>query len=206
MICGVSVIALLAVGGAGPIQAAPEPKPSLEDPLNDANFLNDQGTGDGTFGDFAGPADATGFGDILSVTFTNDKKNLYVVIETESTAQPAAGEGFRVRTNPDGAGGTYCLNFEIFFNGAQNDLTAPVALVRDACEGGDPIEAKAEISILGGWSVVVPRKASPAFGKGKKLTAPQAQTFLYSGSAYPAGVAGPYFDTTKVGTDYKLKN
>lgn len=36
------------------------------------------------------------------------------------------------------------------------------------------------------------------------MGAPQAQTFLWSGS-YPAGVAGPYLDTTKIGTDYKLK-
>ena len=36
---------------AGSLQAAAAPKPSIEDPLGDANFINDQGTGDGTFGE-----------------------------------------------------------------------------------------------------------------------------------------------------------
>jgi hypothetical protein len=53
--------------------------------------------------------------------------------------------------------------------------------------------------------ITVPRKGIEGLGKGAALAAPQAQTFLYSGSSYPAGVAGPYFDTTKPGTDYKLK-
>jgi hypothetical protein len=53
--------------------------------------------------------------------------------------------------------------------------------------------------------ITVPRKGVEALGKGKKLAAPQAQTFLYSGSNYPGGVSGPYLDTTKVGADYKLR-
>jgi hypothetical protein len=201
-----AIVALAAAVALPRFAGAAEPKPSIEDPLNDANFLNDQGTGDGTFGDFAGPADATGFGDLLAVRFVSDKKKVYVHIETESAAQPSAGEGFRVRTNPDGAGGTYCLNFEIYFNGAQNDLATPQALFRDTCAGGDPVEAEALPSIFGGWMIAVPRAGQAALKKGATLAAPQAQTFLYSGSSYPTGVAGPYFDTTKVGTDYKLKN
>jgi hypothetical protein len=201
-----AALVALAAAAAFPPYVGAAPKPSVKDPLNDANFLNDQGTGDGTFGDFAGPADATAFADLLSVIFTSDKKKLYVHIETEASAQPAAGEGFRVRTNPDGAGGTYCLNFEIFFNGAQNDLATPEAHFRDACAGGDPVAAEATPSIFGGWMIAVPRAGQDALKKGATLGAPQAQTFLYSGSSYPTGVAGPYFDTTKAGTDYKLKN
>ncbi|MGH2754564.1 MAG: hypothetical protein ACRDLB_09030 [Actinomycetota bacterium] len=185
--------------------AAPKPKVVLEDPTEDANAVNDQGTSDGTFGDQnqAG-ADASEFADIVSVGFSNDKKNLYVFIETQSTAQPSAGEGFRVRANP-AAGGVYCLNFEIYFNGAQNTLTTPEAIFRDACGASDPVAVKSEISIHGGYMITVPRKGMDALGKGKELAAPQAQTFLYSGSNYPAGVSGPYFDTTKAGTDYKLR-
>lgn len=197
-----TALCIVAMVTSGAISA---PKPSIEDPAGDANFANDQGTGDGSFGDTAGPADASGFADLLSVTFTNNKSSLSVHIETEDTATPAAGEGFRVRTNPDGPGGVYCLNFEIFFPGAQNDTTAMTAHLRDACAAGSPaIEAKAEFSPLGGFTIVVPRKAHESLGKGKKLTAPQAQTFLWSGS-YPNGVAGPYLDTTKVGSDYALK-
>jgi hypothetical protein len=199
------LIGLLAM--AAPVSAAKVPKPKvvLEDPTEDANFVNDQGTGDGTFGDFnqAG-GDASEFADIVSAGFSNNKKNLYVFIETQSTSQPAAGEGFRVRANP-AAGGVYCLNFEIYFNGAQNSLTAPEAIFRDACGAGEPQVVKSEISMHGGYMITVPRKGVEALGKGKKLAAPQAQTFLYSGSNYPAGVSGPYLDTTKVGADYKLR-
>lgn len=182
--------------------AAPKPVLSLEDPAGDANFLNDQGTGDGSFGDFedAG-ADASEFADILSVSFSNDKKNLYVYLKTESTGSPAAGEGFRVRTNPTGP--VYCLNFEIFFPGAQNTVTAATAQLRDACSVAT-IEAQVELNVFGGFTITVPRDAHEAFAKGGTLTAPQAQTFLYSGP-HPAGVVGPYLDTTLAGKDYKLK-
>lgn len=199
----ITLIAVFAVVAAmaHPLQAAP--KPNIEDPANDANFINDQGTGDGSFGDFddAG-ADASSFADILKVQFYNDSKNLTVVITTESTAAPAAGEGFRVRTNP-GPGGVYCLNFEVFFPGAQNDLAAAKAHLRDTCTA-TTIEGTMGIHKTGGIFITVPRKGHEALGKGKTLAAPQAQTFLYSGT-YTAGLAGPYLDTTKVGTDYKLK-
>ncbi len=198
-----TALSALAAAFTPTVSAAPKPVLSLEDPLNDANFVNDQGTSDGTFGDFnqAG-ADASAFADIVSVSFSNDKKNLYVHIETESTAQPTAGEGFRVRTNPV-AGGVYCLNFEIFFNGAQNTVPAATAHLRDACSVATA-EATVALDIYGGYTITVPRSAHEAFAKGGSLTAPQAQTFLYSGP-HPPGVVGPYFDTTKVGTDYKLK-
>lgn len=198
-------LALVAVFAAFPLRATAAPKPSVEDPAGDANFINDQGTGDGSFGDFETGADASSFADLLSVTFTNNKKTLSVHIETESTGQPAAGEGFRVRVNP-GPGGVYCLNFEVFFNGAQNDMTEWKAHLRDACSpGSELIEGKAELStLLGAIMITIPRNGHEALGKGKTLAAPQAQTFLWSGS-YPTGVAGPYLDTTKPGTDYKLK-
>ncbi len=203
----ISILAVLAVTAAitiAPLGAVAAPKPSVEDPANDANFINDQGTGDGSFGDHVGPADASEIADLLSVTFTNDKKNLYVHIETESTALPIAGEGFRVRTNPDGPGGVYCLYFEIFFPGAQNTVTDWVAHLRDACAANETIEATGTLSPLGGFLIEVPRKAHDGLGKGSKLTAPQAGSFLYSGT-YPAGVVRPFLDTTKPGTDYALK-
>jgi hypothetical protein len=181
---------------AASLTASAAPKRVIEDPLGDANFVNDQGTGDGSFGDHTG-ADAGTVSDITGVTITNDKKNLTITIETEAAPPATTGIGYRVRANPD-AGGAYCLNFEAFHPGANNALTAPRAHLRDACAGGDPIEVK----VLGN-TLVVPRKASKALGKGKKLTALQAQAFLYSGT-YPEGAAGPTADTTKIGNDYKL--
>jgi len=199
MAAAVMVAAALLAPSAG---AALKLKVVLKDAETDANFINDQGTSDGSFGDFEG-ASASSFADLVEVGFANDKKNLYVHIQTLSTGVPAAGEGFRVRVNP-AAGGVYCLNFEIFFNGAQNDVTEWKAHLRDLCAGDAIVEGEVALSEFGGFMITIPRKAHPDLGKGKTLTATQAQTYLWSGS-YPAGVAGPYLDTTKIGGDYKLK-
>jgi hypothetical protein len=183
---------------AGPFQAsAARQKVVIEDPMGDSNFINDQGTGDGSFGDF-NQAGIGNVSDLLKVSLSNDAKNLYITFQAQGVPPATQGLGYRFRVNPDGAGGTHCLLFEAFWPGATNNMTEAKAHVRDVCEGGDPVEVK----ILGP-QLTVPRKVSKALGKGATLKAPQAQTFVYSGS-YPQGVIGPYMDTTKVGKDYKL--
>ena len=191
--------ACVLLAGLSTIQAtaAPTPKPQIEDPLGDANFLNDQGTGDGSFGDVTG-ADAGTVSDLTAVTLTNDKKNLYVQFQTEAAPPALSGVGDRARFN--GAPGSQCLYVEAFFPGGNNDLTAAKAQFRDSCAGGDPVEAQ----VLG-TRVVVPRSAHEAFGKGKKLTDVQALTFLWSGSSYPLGADRPVVDTTLVGKDFAFK-
>jgi hypothetical protein len=191
-----AAVGVFAALGLTSLQAtAATPKPHIEDPLGDANFVNDQGTGDGSFGDQTA-ADAGTVSDLTAVTFTNDAKNLYVNIQTEAAPPALTGIGYRVRVNPDGAGGAHCLFFEAFYSGANNTVTTAQAHLRDACAGGDPILVEAL-----GTTLVIPRSANEAFGKGAKLTSPQAQSFLYSGT-YPTGVAGPMADTTKVGSDF----
>ena len=182
---------------AGPsLNAAP--KPQISDPFGDANAINDQGTGDGSMGDHAPGADAGNASDLGTVTITNDAKNLYITFANEQSPPATQGLGLRLRVN--GAPGSQCLNFEIFYPGATNNLTENEAHLRDSCAGGDPIP----VEVLG-TQMIIPRSAHEALGKGKVLDTPQAQTFVYTGSSYPAGVMGPYIDTTKVGTDYKLK-
>ncbi|HET7482277.1 MAG TPA: hypothetical protein VFK89_05390, partial [Actinomycetota bacterium] len=154
-----------------------------------------QGTGDGSVGDEAGPASVGTVSDILDVQLQNDAKNLYVTIHTQATPPAATAVGFRVRFIGDP--GSQCLLIEAFFPGANNTLTTPVAQLRDTCAGSDVVPLK----ILG-TQITVPRKASKAFAKGAKLTSPQALSFQYSGTDYPAGVAAPVIDTTKVGADY----
>lgn len=177
---------------------AAQPKPHIEDPVGDSNFINDQGTGDGSFGDQTA-ADAGTVSDLISVTFSNDKKNLYINIQTEAAPPAATGIGYRVRVNPDGAGGSHCLLFEAMFSGANNVITSPEAYFRDTCAGDEAVPLE-----MLGLQMVVPRELSEAFGKGATLAAPQAQAYLWSGSSYPAGFAGPYADTTLVGTDFKF--
>lgn len=194
------LLAALATVAAGSLHAgaASAPKPQVTDPAGDANFLNDQGTGDGSTGDNTA-ADAGNASDLLGASFSNDAKNLYVNILTEQAPPATQGIGLRVRAN--GAPGQQCLLFEIYFQGATNALTGPEAYLRDNCDGAGEVVA---VEVVG-TQIVVPRSASPALGKGKTLTAPQAQSFVYTGASYPAGASGPYIDTTKVGADYKLK-
>ncbi len=173
------------------------PKPQINDPYGDANFVNDQGTGDGSVGDNT-TADAGNASDLGSVTFDNDAKNLYVTFLNEQSPPATQGIGLRARVN--GAPGSQCLLFEIYFSGATNTLTANEGYFRDVCAGG----AAVPVDVLG-TQMTIPRGLHEAFGKGKTLDTPQAQSFVYTGSSYPAGVSGPYIDTTKVGTDYKLK-
>ncbi len=178
--------------------AAPAPKVVIEDPINDANGLNDQGTGDGSMGDNETPADASSVTDITAITIANDAKNLFIAIETEAGPPGTQGVGYRVRANPDGAAGAYCLVFEVLHPGAGNTLTAAEAQLRDTCTGETtPIE------VLGN-TLTIPRSANPAFAKGATLKAPQALAFVYAGSSAPAGAPVVFTDTTKVGTDYKF--
>ena len=180
--------------------AAPAPKKVIEDPLNDANFLNDQGTGDGSFGDHVTPADVSTVMDLTGISLSNDAKNLYIMFETEATAPATQGVGYRLRVNPDGTAGAHCLVFEAFYPGASNAITAAEGRVHDGCvAGSQPVK----VEVLGNM-LVVPRSAHKALGKGATLKAPQAQAFVYSGSSMPAGAAYPVADTTKVGNDYKL--
>jgi len=192
----VGLVAAL-VGASVPASAGAA-KTVIEDPLGDSNLVNDQGTGDGSFGDF-NQAGIGNVSDLLKVSLSNDAKNLYIQFEAQGVPPATQGLGYRLRVNPDGPGGTHCLLFEAFWPGATNVMTEAKAHVRDVCAGGNPVPVK-----IVGALLTVPRKASKALGKGQTLKAPQAQTFVYSGAEYPAGVIGPYMDTTKVGSDYKL--
>lgn len=190
-----TVLALTPLTGGS---AAPKVKVVVEDPAGDANGLNDQGTGDGSNGDHVTPADASSVTDITEVTLANDAKNLYVTIQTETAPPATQGVGFRLRLNPDGAGGTYCLLIEAFHPGAGNALDRAVGQLRDTCTG-----ETSEIEVIGPM-LVIPRNASDAFKKGSTLKAPQAHAFIYVGGPPPAGVPYPVTDTTKVGEDYKM--
>lgn len=179
------------------MNATAAPKPQIVDPVGDANFVNDQGTGDGSNGDQT-PADAGTVSDITDVTIWNNAKALYINFATEAAPPAATGIGYRVRANPD-ATGTYCLTFEVYHPGANNALTTAVGYFRDVCAGGEAVPIK----ILGSqWEI--PRSASEAFAKGGKLVAPQAQAYLYTGNE-TAGATYPVADTTKVGTDFAFK-
>ncbi|HJR44168.1 MAG TPA: hypothetical protein VJ927_01040 [Actinomycetota bacterium] len=195
-----AALALTATLFAAPLPAsAGKPKTVIEDPQGDSNFVNDQGTGDGSFGDF-NQAGVGNVSDLRKVHLSNTATNLIISFEAIGLPPATQGLGYRLRVNPESDPGTQCLLFEAFWPGATNNMTEAHAHFRDVCEGGDPVE----VELIGG-TLTVPRKLSKALGKGATLKAPQAQSFVYSGT-YPTGVIGPYMDTTKVGSDYKLTN
>ncbi|HET7483407.1 MAG TPA: hypothetical protein VFK89_11160 [Actinomycetota bacterium] len=184
------------VGSPGVATAAKETK-IVTDPSGDSNGINDQGTGDGSFGDFT-QAGVGNVSDLSEVRISNDAKNLYITFQAQGVPPASEGLGYRLRFNPTATPGTQCLLFEAFWPGGGNNLEEAHAHIWDQCNGADPIEVK-----IVGPMLTVPRKASKLLGKGAVLKAPQAQSFVWSGT-YPTGVAGPYLDTTKVGKDYKL--
>jgi hypothetical protein len=195
----VALGAVVAIALSNLALAYPAPKTLLEDPLNDANFLNDQGTGDGSNGDVVTPADASSVTDLLSLGVANDAKNLYVTINTEAAAPGTQGVGYRVRFNPDGAGGAYCVVLEAHYPGASDAIDAAEGILTDSCNG----VAATPIQVLGNM-LIVPRNLDKAFAKGATLKAPQMQGYFYEGGPAPAGAAYPVSDTTKPGKDYKL--
>lgn len=195
-----AAIGLVAMAAPLPAASAPKPTVILEDVLGDSNFINDQGTGDGSFGDF-NQAPVGNVSDLVKVSLSSDAKNLYVLFEANGVPPATQGLGFRLRVNPVGPAGTQCLFFEAFWPGATNAMTEAKAHVRDSCAGTPPVPVKIQGAFL-----TVPRKGIDALKKGAVLEMPQAQSFVYSGAEYPAGVIGPYMDTTKVGKDYKLAN
>lgn len=189
--------AAVALGASIQVSAAPASKTIIEDPVGDANFINDQGTGDGSFGDHTA-ADAGTVSDLMEVQLSNDAKNLIVTFVTEAPPPASTGIGYRLRVNPDETTGRHCIRIEVYYPGANNVLTTPKAQFVDDCEGGEATE----LEVLG-TQVIVPRSVSKALAKGGVLTAPQAQSFLYTGD-YPNGAPTGTADTTKVGTDYKM--
>lgn len=175
------------------------PKPHITDPVGDANFVNDQGTGDGSFGDQTA-ADAGTVSDLIAVTLSSNAKTLIVDVQTEAAPPALTGIGYRVRANTKA--GDRCIVIEAYHPGANNAVTAAVGYAVDTCAGGDPVEIK-----VMGTQWQIPRSVSKAFAKGQKLTGLQAQAFLYSGDGgYSSGAKYPVADTTKVGTDFAFKN
>ena len=200
LISAVMAIALIAglVAVAAIAHAAPKQVTIVTDPSGDSNFINDQGTGDGSFGDQTAAGGVGNVSDLAKVSISNDAKNVIVTFQGGGVPPASEGLGFRVRFNPTAGPGTQCLLIEAFWPGGGNNLEEAHAHVWDQCNGADPVEVK----ILG-TMLTIPRSSSKLFAPGSVLKAPQAQSFVWSGT-YPTGVAGPYIDTTKVGKDYKL--
>jgi hypothetical protein len=212
---------IASVFSALPAQAATEIPAvvQIEDPSGDANYLNDSNAS--PLGrDNVTPADASSFGDLLKIWFSNDAEKVSVHFLTEAVPPAGNAVGFQVYTNPgEGEAGSStlgCLRFVGIIPGTNpgggSYQGPPFIRLHDRCNTGgtlfnDSVEGEfiTEEAEGGGITTLTfPRSASPLLGAAATLTAP------YAASSSPlVGASGVGFqfltvDNTKVGTDYTV--
>jgi len=216
-------------------QAAPMTPPAevaIEDPWDDANYLNDQGNaGSGAggqsvpfVGDNAGPADASTVADLGKIWFTNDAENITVYVQTQvplGTNAPAYI--YDVFASP-GEGSVassvfWCLRFSALVPGtAQGQPTTwqgnPQAKLLDRCNVGSSYWSDAmdgELVIgegpdgTGVLSMTFPRSFSPLLEDGSVIVGPYARSANAVGAEAAEGVVtAPQVDNTIKGLDYTI--
>lgn len=178
---------------------------NIEDPAGDANYLNDQASGE--VGDNVGPADASTVADILKVWFTHDADVIRAHILTEAPP-PATASAYFYRVQVDPGGEPNCLRFQIATTGPTSPTTAEaVGSIRDLCGGNDETFTEGVTVTIetledgtGISTVTVPRSTHPALADNLVLGAPTAHSRNYVAGAATA----PQVDTTKAGTDYTI--
>ena len=183
---------------------------NIEDPANDANYLNNQGLPIEVPGDNVTPADVSTLGDILKVWFTNDAEKANVHIQTQAAVAEGGNNAaifFRVQVDPDGAGEP-CLWFQGGTTGT-NNLAGAVANLRNVCGGGDETLGDGEITVATGpedtgiYTISVPRNLHPSLGQGGSLLTPIATSRNYWNATVQTATA-PQIDDTLPGTDYLM--
>ncbi len=191
----------------------------IDDPLNDANFLNDQGNrgSTGFQGDHATPADGGSVSDLLKVWFTNDAETVSMHIQTEAAGPATTAIMYEVFSNSGGDFPLGCLRWAALIPGVSPTSPwqgPPVIKLIDRCndEGtnlfANGIEGEYKIEELadgtGVLTATFPRSYSPLLADGLSIVAPFAESSLAVG-ADAAGVATPVtVDNTINGTDYVL--
>lgn len=200
LIAGVFVIAP-AKAQEAPAVTVPEVV-QIDDPVDDANYLNDQSLLNNVppTQDNGTPADASGTSDLLKVWYTTDAETISVNIQTQVAPPASAGSYiYRVYSNPgEGSVATStlgCLRFFVFMpsgNPPVGGYSGPLkAGLLDYCDKGinyttDAAEGKLTITEMpdgtGVMTITVPRSYSPKLADGQVLTAPMAQVQNLAGT------------------------
>lgn len=221
---GTLSIAVALIGAAllvMPARAATEVPATVQvtDPVDDANFLNDQDNAYGTpgqgEGDHGTPADAGSATDFLKIWYTNDPTNLTLHVQTQAAPDNLAEDVyFRIASNPgEGAKGANadrgCIYWTALLNGAAGGWTGDnTAQVVDSCNVGDPVDAQMTIETLaddsGIISITVPRAYSPLFADGKVLTQTYGVARVLVVGPSPQTATAVTSDTTQRGSDYSI--
>lgn len=233
---GVVLALVLAAGvlSALPARAATAvpAKANIEDPLNDANFLNDQGqpgacaqgqcVAPPDSDDTATPADGSAGADIMKVWFSHTAAEVTAHFLLENPPPKAGGIQYVVYASPGEGSVTAntlgCIRFIAMVRGEQSGQATTwqgpnQAKLLDACNDGSAwfsngVEGEVAIETLddgtGIVSITGPRSYSPFLADGESLTAPQAQTKFLFGESSLVFAAPAIWDTTKIGTDYEF--
>lgn len=183
---------------------------NIEDPAGDANYLNDQGTGQAD-GDYAAPADAGSVSDILKVWFTHDAEVVRAHILTE-VPPPATASAYFFRVQVGPAGDENCLRFQLATTGpTYPDGAEPEGSLRDLCGEADETYTEGITATIeeladgtGVSTIVVPRSTHPAFADDAVLGTPTAHARNWIGTTATGGATAPQIDDTKPGTDYTI--
>jgi hypothetical protein len=194
---------------------------SIDDPVGDANGLNDQGNraDTGFQGDHVTPADAGSVSDVMKVWFTHDAENVTVNIQTEVPVPASTAVSFNVFASPNEDWPLGCLRFFALIPGEYQGQTTtwqgePMIKLIDRCtEGGNSVfDNGAEGTFVtapgpdgtGVLSLTFARSHSPLLADNLAIAKPFVQTsttFGGDGAVYWAPVV---LDNTIDGTDYLL--
>lgn len=203
---------------------------SIDDPLNDANGLNDQGNRAdfGFQGDHVTPTDAGSVSDVLKVWFTHDVESIFVHFQTQAPAPASTATLFEVFSNPGGDFEVYgCLRFAVLTPGTYQGQTTtyqgePIAKLIDRCNDGTNFwdnGIEGEITIVEGPEVPqqntgapgpsgiltakFPRSYSPLLADGLSIVKPFFETSVSAGTV--GALATPLtLDNSIEGVDYVL--
>ncbi len=215
--------AALVASGLSIVPAAAQETPvipgvaNIEDPTGDANYLNDQGVGNGVDqDDHVTPADVGSFSDIMKVWFSNDADTVTAHFQVQGFPGSTRASIYYIVYASPGEGSAAssslgCVRFVGILSGATYAQSSDEAKIFDHCNEGSSYFSngtEAEFSMVEGpdgtgiVSIKAPRDYSPLLQEGA-LTAPHAETRNMTGEATSVGfLAGPRIDTTKIGTDY----
>lgn len=206
----------------------------IDDPVNDANYLNDQAllTTIPPTQDVVTPADVGGTSDLMKVWYSADAETISVNIQLQ--AQPpatAASYIYRVFSNPGEGSVTSstlgCLRFFAFVPAGAppaGGYSGPeYAGLLDYCDKGinyttDAAEGKLTYSEgpdgTAIMTITVPRSYSDKLADGQVLTTPQAQVQNLhgtgtDGNGQPTATDGNWrrgaqIDNTKLGLDFEI--
>lgn len=190
----------------------------IDDPVGDANGLNDQDNAYGTplqgQGDHVGPVGGTAT-DLGKVWFTNTATEVTLNFQTMGDPSNLAYDTyFRFGSNP-GSGGVAtdetrgCFLWVASVNGAVGAYSGETeGTLTDKCNVGDPVAGPLVIS--GGpdgtfiTSITFPRSYSPLLAPGQTITAPFGVSRIVYVGPSPTTAAVVTLDNTARGTDYSF--